>query len=118
MPWDDAAAAWQPVATVQVPVADTLWLVEFALALHENSYYLRLRTYKVDALDEARVRVVGPYPDVMIALAAVQNLIREGTRNLAGALCLMRAQETRSGGPDSPGVGSRTVPLRSGRGLV
>ena len=79
-------AAWEPLETIQVPAVDTLWLGEFALALHRHSYYLRLRTYKASTLDAARVRVVGPYPDVMHTLAVVQHVIREGARDLAGVL--------------------------------
>jgi len=109
MPWDDAAGAWEPVETV--PVEDTLWLVEFALAVHESAYYLRLRTYKADAPHEARVRVVGPYPDVGPARAAVQDLICEATHDLAGVVGPARAQETRSAGPASPGtIQGRTSP--------
>jgi hypothetical protein len=103
MPWADAAGAWEPVETMQVSAEATLWLVEFALAGHEGVYYLRLRTYQAGA-PAARVRVVGPYPDVMHALAAVQDLIRGATRDLAGVVWPPPAQETRSAGPASPGT--------------
>ena len=89
---DFTAWEWEPVNTIQVAAEETLWMVEFALALHRSEYYLRVRTGKAGAADPARVRIVGPYPDVMHALAAVQDLIRKATCDLAGAICPERLE--------------------------
>ena len=87
MPGDDATWPWEPVLTIQVAAQAARWIVDFALAPHQGDYYLRLRTYKADAPDQAHVRLIGPYPDRLPALRAVPHLSRDATRDLVGAGC-------------------------------
>jgi hypothetical protein len=77
--WD-----WEPLDALQVYAAGETWITEFALALHADAYYLQVRTYQAAGPAPARVRIGGPYPDVMRALAAVRRLIHGAQDALVG----------------------------------
>jgi hypothetical protein len=83
---DDTTWTWAPVDALQVDAGSEIWIAEFALGRRPDAYYLRVRTYKADAPDQARVRRMGPYPNVMSALTTVQGLIREALDALEGAI--------------------------------
>src|SRR5689334_7606374 len=78
--WD-----WEPLDAVQVYAQGEIWITEFALAQRAAAYYLRVRTYKAGVPGPARVRIGGPYPDVMRALAAVRRLVNAALDALVGA---------------------------------
>src|SRR5690349_12993128 len=85
MALDDTAWKWEPISAIQVTGGAALWRVEFALALYQGEYYLRVQTWKAGHVDAARVRLVGPDPYVMRALAAIQGLVRAATSTIEGA---------------------------------
>lgn len=81
-------AAWdgELIDTIQVATAQVLWMIGFARAWHRGADYLRVRTYPAGAANRAHVRIVGPYPDLMRALAIVQKSIRAALSTFTGAV--------------------------------